>query len=156
MNPYLKFLISTPENATNNAIQAGADPQDLARAKAELGQQEYIGYCQAFVEQATGSGFQGESASAAWQNQQNKAVVDPTLSGIQPGDEVYFNDPNNPEGHVGIADKNNQFVSATNNGVQENNINDWMQMTGQQPLGYIPQTTNPYMKFLKGGSYGTN
>lgn len=147
MNPYLKIIKNNPQTATEDALNAGADPADLARAKAQLGEQAYIGYCQSFVEQATGSGWQGSSASDAWERSQNKIQG---LQGMQPGDLIYFNDPNNPDGHVGIADKNNQFVSATDNGIQENDINNWEQETGQSPLGYIPQQVNPYIKIIQG------
>jgi hypothetical protein len=140
-NPFMKGSVSA---STSQAIQSGADPADLARAKAELGKKEYIGYCQSFVEQATGSGWQGSSATDAWNRAQNKVQG---LQGVQPGDPVYFQDPNNPDGHVGIMDQGNNFVSATDNGVEENNLNDWIKLTGQTPLGYLPRI---------GGQYGSN
>lgn len=148
MNPYAAIMKKSPAIATNSALQAGADPQDLALAKKELGKQEYIGYCETFVEKATGSGNQGATASDAWNNQQDKAIQG--LEGVRPGDKIYFSDPNNPAGHVGLADQGGNFVSATDNGIQENNINDWMKTTGQQALGYIPQQENPYARIMKG------
>lgn len=159
MNPYLEFIKNTPKVATREALQAGADPQDLALAKSQLGKKEYIGYCQEFVEKASGQGVMGSSASQAWQNQQDKAVQG--LEGVEPGDQIYFSNPNNPDGHVGIVSNIDQtgtpsFISATNNGIEENSLPEWEQMTGQTPLGYIPQKTNPYMNIVKGGKYGNN
>lgn len=142
------MIKKTPEVATNTAIAAGADPQNLAMAKSQLGRKEYIGYCQAFVEAASGGGWKGSSATDAWNRQQDTAVQG--LGGVQPGDKVYFNNPKDPNGHVGIMDRGNQFVSATDNGIEENDIGDWSKRTGEQPLGYIPQKINPYTSIMKG------
>lgn len=154
MNPYLNIINNSPDQATSMALQAGADPIDLIKAKSQLGKQDYIGYCESFVEQTSNSGWKGMSASDAWQNQQDEAVQG--LGGIQPGDKVYFSDPNNADGHVGIMDKDNNFISATDNGIEENNINEWMRLTGQNPLGYIPIKQNPYLKMVKGGNNELN
>lgn len=133
----------TPKNlATMQAMQAGADPRDLAAAKTQLGKKEYVGYCQAFVEQAT-QGRQSiyPTAKAAWAAQQGRAVSG--LNGIKPGDPIYFT--GNNDGHTGIVSgfdpitNSPKFISATDNGIEEHSVADWQAKTHQQPLGYIPQ-----------------
>ena len=123
------------ESPEQQAISSGADPTDVARAKLALGKQDFNGWCQTFVERATGSGWQGASASDAWNNAKNKVSG---LQGVLPGNPVYFNNPTDPNGHTGIYEGNNKFISATDNGVQENDINDWQNRTGQTALGYLP------------------
>lgn len=165
MNPY---TIQTDDvsSAENDALSVGAEPADLLAAKSQLGKQEYINYCETFVEKATGSGNEGATADQAFYNQPN-AVHDPTLQGAKPGDEVYLSDPTNPAGHTGIMDTGGNFISATDNGVQENNLSDWERETNQTPLGYIPQKQNPYMiqasnvqpignPYMIGGQNGSN
>ncbi len=129
----------TAAQATTQALQNGADPNSLSSAKQKLGDQSYIGYCEAFTEQVT-VGHQGiwPSAISAWNGQQDKAVQG--LDGVQPGDAIYFapDQSNSGYGHTGVYSGDNRFVSATDNGVQETNLNDWQNMTGQQILGYIP------------------
>lgn len=129
----------TASQATVQAIQAGADPSDLAAAKKQLGDQDYIGYCESFVEGVTGEGWKGTSAIDAWRNQSDKAVVG--TKGIQPGDAIYFypDESNQNFGHTGIYAGNNKFISATDNGIQQYDLNDWHDLTGQEILGYIPQ-----------------
>lgn len=123
--------------ATNEALKNGADPANLAAAKQQLGEKAYIGYCQAFVADTAGGQNHGASAIEAWNNQQDKATQG--LNGISPGDEIYFNadDSNGGNGHTGIYSGNNHFISATNNGIEEQDLADWQKSTGQQLLGYI-------------------
>lgn len=128
---------TTPDVATSQAIENGADPMSLALAKQQLGKDEYVGYCESFVESVAGSGWKGKSAIDAWNNQQDKAV--PGLNGVQPGDSVYFYDPNQPYGHTGIYSGDNQFISATGSGIQQSDINKWAASNQQQVLGYVPQ-----------------
>jgi NlpC/P60 family len=125
--------------ATTQAMQSGANPLSLAMAKKQLGNQEYIGYCEQFVEQTTGSGWKGTSALNAWNNQAEQGKAVSGLQGIKPGDAVYFNDSSQPFGHVGLYSGNDQFISATDNGIQQNDLGKWQESTGQQVLGYVPQ-----------------
>lgn len=108
--------------------------------------ESWDGLCQAWVEQQT-LGHTGvyPSALSAWNQQQNKAVKG-TLTGIQPGDLVYFdaNSGNGGYGHTGIYRGNGQFVSATDNGIAINSIAEWQKGTGQNLLGYIPQKASPF------------
>lgn len=123
--------------ATSQAVAAGADPVNLAWAKQQLGKQEYINYCEQFVENASGANGQYASAINAWNSRPQQQQTD--LSQIRPGDTVYFsaNDSNGGDGHAGIYAGNGQFISATDNGVQQYDLGAWQKMTGQQLLGYI-------------------
>lgn len=128
--------------ATNLAAQAGADPGDLVIAKQQLGNKDFIGLCERFVEQVT-KGATGlfSSASSAFNGQQGQSQTD--LSKMKPGDSIYFaaDQSNGGNGHTGIYSGNNKFISATDNGVQENDLSQWQKSTGQKILGYIPQGT---------------
>ena len=98
---------------------------------------DYKNWCQAFVEQVTGSGWKGGTAFEAWQNQQNKAVQG--TAGIKPGDVIYFTPTaDNQAGHTGIYEGKNKFISATDNGVEVLDLKDWQKSTGQKILGYVP------------------
>lgn len=130
---------TTSDVATSDAIQNGADPLALALAKKQLGEKQYIGYCESFVEGVTGSGWRGASATDAWNRQASAGKTVDGLNGVQPGDAVYFSDPNQPYGHTGVYAGNNQFISATDNGIQQNDINNWVGATGQKVLGYVPK-----------------
>lgn len=125
--------------ATTQAIKNGANPALLQRAKQYLGSDAYIGLCQAFVERAT-KGMEGIYASAkdAWAQQQDKAQTD--LSKMKVGDSVYFapDASNGFYGHTGVYAGNGQFISATDNGIKQVNLDDWMRTTGQKILGFIP------------------
>lgn len=121
-----------------------------------IGNQAWDDLCEKFAEQAVyGHANMYPNAITAWTSQSKNGVSG--LNGIQPGDLVYFspNEGNGYNGHTGIYQGNNQFLSATDNGVQLNDIGKWVQSTGQQVLGYIP-TSNPQLKqqlsTLKGGS----
>lgn len=126
-----------PVVATTHAIQAGADPKILAMAKASMTPNAYAGYCERFVENVQGKQGVFPSAYAAWQGQQDRATRG--LEGIQPGDQVYFapDQSNLGYGHVGIFAGNNQFLSATNNGVKTSDLGAWQKQTGQKVLGYV-------------------
>lgn len=108
-----------------------------------LGSQAFNDMCQKFVEQMT-LGHSGvyPSAIAAWNANAPKAYSG--LQGANPGDIVYFspNAGNGNNGHTGIYLGNNQFISATDQGVKKTDINQWMQATGQKLLGYLPQGSN--------------
>lgn len=117
-------------------------PDDLTKATALIGNQNYDDYCQQFVEQmAYGKSGIYPNAVSAWNdNAQNGNAVG-GMDGIKQGDLMYFapDDSNSYAGHAGIYMGNNQFISATNNGVQTNDLNDWQQSTGQQLLGFVPR-----------------
>lgn len=123
-------------------------PSDVQKAEQDIGDGTYSGYCESFVEQMTGSGQMGGSAIEAWNNNAQAGRAVSGTDGIQPGDPIYFsaNQGNGGYGHVGIYMGNNQFISATYNGTQVENLDDWTKSTGQQILGYLPFSNT------KGGS----
>lgn len=125
------------QKATQQALNAGANPLVLALAQKMLGKKEYIGYCQQFVRELGGT-TRGASAIQAWNSAPNKVVG---TQGIQPGDLVYFspNSTNQGFGHTGVYEGNNKYISATNSGVLRNDLNAWQTATGQKLLGYVPQ-----------------
>lgn len=122
---------------TNAAIKAGANPQVLANAYDSLGRTDYIGLCERFVENTQGKSGIYPSAADAWNAQLNNASND--MNSIQPGDEVYFapDSSNHYQGHTGIYTGNNKMISATDNGVEQSDLNDWQNQTGQKLLGYV-------------------
>jgi NlpC/P60 family protein len=113
-------------------------PENVKKAKQYIGAQDYNGLCQAFVEDTSNNGgWDGASAIDAWNNQLDKASSD--LSKMKPGDRIYFapDASNDYFGHTGIYEGDNKFISATYNGVEENDLDAWQKQTGQQLLGYI-------------------
>lgn len=131
------------KNALSAIDDKSTNPDDVSSALNDTGDQNYNGWCQAFVEQVGGVRPPTPSASAieAWNSfsQHGKAV--PGTQGLRPGDLIYFspNTSNNNDGHVGIYQGNNKMVSATDNGVKASDLSQWQQETGQQILGHVPQ-----------------
>ncbi len=123
-----------------------------------IGNQAFDDLCEKFAEEAVyGHAGMFPNAITGWTQQAKHGVAGPSLQGIKPGDLVYFspNEGNGYNGHTGIYQGNNQFLSATDNGVQLNDLGAWTKSTGQQILGYVP-TSNPQLKqqlsTLHGGS----
>lgn len=125
--------------ASKSAIQSGANPEIVAAAKDYLGNKDFIGWCEKLVRMATGRAERFSSAIKAWQGQQDKAIKG--VEGIKPGDAIYFtaNKSNKGYGHTGIYAGDGEFISATNNGVEQRDVKDWAIRTGQRILGYVPQ-----------------
>jgi hypothetical protein len=123
--------------AVSQALGVGADPKSLEIARQYLGTSKFIGYCQRFVRQVTGGRTIGASAIEAWNKAPQKIQG---VQGIQPGDPVYFspNSSNRGYGHTGIYAGNGQFVSATDRGIRQANLGEWIKATGQKLLGYVP------------------
>lgn len=117
-------------------------PQDIENAKQYLGSNVDSGYCESFVEAATNGQNWGDSASSAWENQLNAGLgrADPSLQGAKAGDKIYFNDPSQPNGHVGILVDPSQgtFISAEPDGVKIDTLSHWLPFSGQQITGYVP------------------
>lgn len=126
--------------ATTQAIHNGADPSLLDKARQYLGKNAYIGLCEAFVERMT-QGAEGiyRSAIDAWNQHQGNRQTD--LSKAQPGDAIYFaaDASNRGFGHTGVYMGNGKFISATDNGIRQYDLNDWQKRTGQKVLGYVPK-----------------
>ena len=123
------------DNSIPNDVKVATS--DKLPTNPNTGNTNYNGWCQSFVEQVTGSDQKFPSASDAWDKQSNKVNG---LTGIKTGDAIYFapDSSNDFSGHTGIYLGNDQFISATDNGVQQMPLSSWQKLTGQQVLGYIP------------------
>lgn len=127
------------------AIGQFSNPDDVATARAALGDQSYNGLCQKFAEKAAyGKTGLYPTAAAAWNDNVQKGNAYSGLDGAQAGDLVYFapDGSNGGAGHVGIYSGNNRMTSATYNGVQDDGIDNWKKQTGQRVLGYVPVRKN--------------
>jgi cell wall-associated NlpC family hydrolase len=97
--------------------------------------------CERFAEEATygKSGMYG-SAADAWDNYaQSGKAYQGNIQEAPSGALIYFapDNSNGGFGHVGVADGKGNMISATYNGVQASNIDDWIKNTGQTPLGFV-------------------
>jgi len=135
---------SDPYSELNKVAQSS--PSDLTGAtlkQKDPNSQKYNGYCQGFVDDVIGTPQQSRqpSASSAWNNYSQTGQAVQGTQGIQPGDLIYFNDPNDPNGHVGIYSGGDKFISATEvdpkHPVQNQSIGAWQDKTGQTILGYV-------------------
>ncbi len=127
-------------------LNAKSTPADVLAAKKDIGRQDENGWCEQWQEQASDSPNMGTSAANAWTNYEQNQQAKPGLQGAKPGDLVYFapDDSNQGDGHTGIITSMDpkegmKFISATDNGVKEYNLNEWQQLTGQQLLGHVPK-----------------
>lgn len=158
-NPFAKqFKTQVSDNPFTQ--QFGVTPSDVNNANITASKPDvskYNGYCQQFVDDVIGTPPQNRapSASAAWNNYSQTGQGIQGTKGMQPGDIIYFNDPNDPNGHVGIFSGGDKFISATqenpNKPVQNHTIKGWTDLTGDSILGYVK---NPSNLPAIGGSYG--
>lgn len=136
---------------TQAALQNAQIPSDVSEAT-NLGEQstssKYNGYCQQFVDDVLQTPAQNRmpTADAAWNNYSQQGLAHSGTDGIQSGDLIYFQDPNDPAGHVGLYSGNGKFISATQvdpqNPVQNQSIAAWQDLTGQKVLGYVKNPEN--------------
>jgi hypothetical protein len=127
-NPLLDSSVATATNMANDPTSS-----------------KYNGFCQQFVDDIIGTPAQNRqpSASSAWSNyaQTGKAVQG--TQGIKPGDIIYFNDPNDPNGHVGFYTGGDSFISATQQDpqhpVKTQSLKGWQDLTGDSVLGFVPR-----------------
>lgn len=158
LNPYFKSLITGQNYTTSPQEKVQSyfekltgtklptpgqmiDDQGLKRAQADTGDQSFNNYCEKFVEESIyGKSGLYPSAADAWNNyvQSGKEVGGNILNAPR-GALIYFagDNSNDGYGHAGIADGQGNFVSATSNGVKTVPLNEWVQTTGQKPLGYV-------------------
>jgi hypothetical protein len=107
----------------------------------QLGNQDYNGECQKYVEQET-YGHAGifPTAVDAWNSYvKSGQAFGGDVAKAPAGDLIYFapDSGNGGDGHVSISDGQGGMTSATYNGVQHQSISGWLQSTGQTPLGYV-------------------
>lgn len=138
---YGKLAYSSNMKGVLDSVSQAVNPDDVAKAMADSGDQSFDGYCQAFAEKMTGAPNMGGSAAEAWNNYSKQGRAVPSVQGMNPGDLIYFAPDNSNQGygHVGIYQGDGKFVSATYHGVQSNDLSDWQKKTGQQIVGYVPQ-----------------
>ena len=112
----------------------------IGNVKNYLGSQDWNGLCESFAEKVTGAGNLGASAIDAWKGQIGRAVQG-TVDGAGIGDLVYFgaDASNRGYGHAGVMMGPDSFASATDTGVKIYSIADWLKLTGQKLLGYVPK-----------------
>lgn len=133
-----------PQNASSQNPLINALNQLLGGNNSTQGQigkatatSNYAGYCLQWVDDQQGNKNRQPTAYADYQA--NQAAGNIQTQGIPPaGARVYFapNSTNGNMGHVGISDGGGSFTSATDNGIQTFNINDWDQYAGQQYIGF--------------------
>lgn len=100
------------------------------------GNYSYSGECLKWVDDQQGNSSSRQPTAIA-DYQANAQAGNIETKGTPPkGARVYFSSPDIPAGHVGISDGNGSFTSATDNGVQTFNIDQWQQYAGQSYLGY--------------------
>ncbi len=94
----------------------------IAWAKSVIGSHAWDGFCETFVELAYGASYRYANAQAAFTDLHTSTNRNPDLGAL-----VWFvpNSGNGGFGHVGIYIGNDQFISATNNGVATYTISYW-------------------------------
>lgn len=117
------------------------DDTNVSNAQSDIGDQQFNGLCERFVEQNTfGKSGLFSSAADAWQgySKQGKAYQDDPEN-APAGSMIYFapDESNSGDGHVGISDGKGNIIAATSRGVAQTPISFWTKMTGQKPLGYV-------------------
>lgn len=143
INPVGAATLPVGNSPYGSAINpVGSTPQDVQNAQSKLGSEDYTGYCETFQEQMTHSPNMGGTASEAWDNYAKQGRAVGGLQNARQGDKIYFSGDSGM-GHTGIisghdAHGNLTFISATDNGVQNLPVKDWLATTGQQLLGIVP------------------
>jgi hypothetical protein len=127
-----------PTRATATALSAGADPANLAWARANMGRSDYYNYCEKFVENANGTTGQFPTALAAAQS----SPLETDWSKVRPGDTVYYGgaDENQGYGHAAIYSGNGNVVSSAAN--HETPLHGYF---NAPLLGYRPSTDNRHL-----------
>lgn len=124
----------------SNGTSASNDiPMDVRVAKDVTGQHDFDGYCESAVENWMGLPNMGTTAANAFYNWSDKGKVIDDYQKAPAGSLIYFapDASNQYSGHVGINEGNGMMMSATYGGVREDNINEWINSTGQSVLGAV-------------------
>ena len=142
--PNENALLKTPptplqsQGAISQALGVVGDKSTQGKVGQAIATPAYAGYCLQWVDDQQGNkGARQQTAYADFQ--QNQAAGNISTKGTPPkGARVYFapNDTNGGMGHVGISTGNGNFTSATDNGVQTFNIQQWDKYAGQDYIGY--------------------
>lgn len=121
-------------------LDKNKEPDSIINAKLLMDKpdEDYRGLCQRFAEFAAyGKKDLSPSAIQFWKDAPNKVQG---FKGMKKGDLIYFdaNKSNRGFGHVGVYEGNGRFISATDNGIESQPIESWVNKTSQRPLGYLP------------------
>jgi len=131
--------LQTYQQAMNPQTILGNSGRSFGPPPAGMSHSQWAGLCEAWAEQQT-FGHQGvfPTAIAGAQHFAQTGQLNPDITKAPKGALIYFYDPNQPDGHVGIASGDGRtFTSATYNGVQTNPLQAWQQSTGQRALGFV-------------------
>lgn len=114
-------------------------PQDVRNAEEVTGTHDLDGWCEHAVEQWDNLPNMGRTANEAWQNWSSQGKAYQNIDQAPVGSLIYFapDQSNRGAGHVAISLGKGNMISATYQGVRQDNVNDWMTRTGQQPLGFV-------------------
>lgn len=130
---------SQPQDRT----QSNSVPIDVRNAQEVTGQHDLDGLCETAVEQWSGLPKMGTTAGNAWSNWASQGKAYTGLQGAQPGDLLYFqpNGSNQGAGHAALFEGydnqgNPLMISATDQGVREDNVSHWSS-TIAPLLGYV-------------------
>jgi uncharacterized protein YycO len=139
---WMQYMPSSPQDpvVAVHAMVAGASPKILDKAKQSLGNKDFIGLCEKFIEQVTqGKSGLFQSAVAAWDHYTKSGQASPGLTNAKAGDMIYFapDKSNHNYGHVGLLDSGGNLISATNSGVKSIPLQKWTEATGQKVLGVV-------------------
>jgi hypothetical protein len=111
----------------------------IAWAMTELGNQGWNGRCEVFVENAYGTQYKFLTAQKAADNLHPTTATTPPVGALV--FFKYFNPTDNAwDGHVGIYIGNNQFISATNSGVQIKDLTAWSSVYPYEGWAAAPST----------------
>lgn len=100
----------------------------------------YAGLCLQYVDDKQGNPNRLPTAYADYEARAQAGLINQSEKNIPSGARVYFapDDSNGGAGHVGIANSNNTFTSATDNGIKTFSIADWEKYTNQRFIGWAP------------------
>ena len=134
--------ISAPgDNVGSKGTANTLNQKVLAWAKSNLGSSKWNGKCEQFAEQATyGKSIGYLTAILAWNDYINKGVAKSgNVQNAPSGSLIYFvpDSSNNYDGNVAISDGEGNIIVATSISVQQTTLNDWINNTGQIPLGFV-------------------
>lgn len=137
---------TTTPQSDNGFLTSGGNPTDIPidvrDAKEVTGQHDLDGFCETAVEQWAGLPKMGGTAGEAWNNWVSQGKASPGLQGAQPGDLLYFqpNSGNANSGHAALFEgyQNGKpiMISATYQGVREDDVNNWSSNIAPL-LGYV-------------------
>ncbi len=144
-NQTLDAQPENPSSAASNAMSILNPQGNLkdgeANKMSQFGQSiktpAYAGYCLQYVDDQTGNSNRQPTAYADYQVKSQNGQIS-NSNNVPDGARVYFapDASNGNMGHVGLANKNGTFTSATDNGVKTYSISDWEKYTGQKFIGW--------------------